>query len=567
MDGAIPRSRSRWLALAGMLLAVAMTYIDQTVVAIATPDLATELGLTRSGSQWVVTAYLIALAAGFALGGRLTDVFGSRPLVLIGVAGFAATSALCGFTPTGPAATAWLVTFRALQGLSAAAMIPAALAVVVTTFPVGDRGRALAIFFAIGGAFTALGPLAGGYLTQWTWRSIFWINIPVAVAAVVVTVLAGIPGTGRRGSVDVRGAVLIGAGMALSILGLDLAAEWGWDDARTWACLLGGLMLIGVFVLAELRTRQPLLRLRIFRDRAFAVDSAVLFFAMVAFVPVFFFASVYAQVALGYDSDGAGLYLLVFFVGYAPAAQLRGRMLDTGGAKLPMVIGGALGAVGFAGWAVTAPSASLGSQWWALLLAGAGTGFLIGPASTDAVNRAIDASYGEVTGITQTIRNYASALGLSVFGALLSNVLTSRLTGSLVASGVPAGQAASLAAVAASAEGSGADGSRSSVPIPDIVQSVLPADFAAAARPVFAAMAIALALCLVCALLHPGGRAAGPGAPGGAGGGRASGGAGGGAAGGGAAGRGAVGGPARTKMAAPATGVTKGQSLRARPRS
>ena len=180
-------AKSKNLALAAMLFAVSMTFIDQTIVAIASPNIQSELDLSRSGVQWVINGYILALAAGFALGGRLADVLGSKRVVLIGIIGFAGSSALCGFTPKGSFAEAWIIFFRIIQGLSAALMIPAALAVVVSAFPLRERGRALAIFFGVSGGLTAIGPIAGGYLTQWTWRAIFWINIPVAILAVVLT--------------------------------------------------------------------------------------------------------------------------------------------------------------------------------------------------------------------------------------------------------------------------------------------------------------------------------------------------------------------------------------------
>ena len=187
-----------------MLFAVAMTFIDQTIVAIASPNIQTELDLSRSGVQWVVNGYILALAAGFALGGRLADIIGSKRVVLVGIIGFAGASALCGFTPKGSFAEAWIIIFRVIQGLSAALMIPAALAVVVAAFPLRERGKALAIFFGVSGGLTAVGPIAGGYLTQWTWRAIFWINIPVAILAVVLTLMAGIHSAPRKEKIDWR---------------------------------------------------------------------------------------------------------------------------------------------------------------------------------------------------------------------------------------------------------------------------------------------------------------------------------------------------------------------------
>jgi EmrB/QacA subfamily drug resistance transporter len=495
---------SRNLALVAMLFAVAMTFIDQTIVAIASPTIQSELSLSRSGSQWVVNAYLLALAAVFALGGRLADVLGSRRMVVIGIVGFAASSALCGATPTGSAAAAWIIGFRVLQGISGAIMIPAALAVVVAAFGVRQRGRALALFFGVSGGLTAIGPIAGGYLTQWTWRAIFWINLPIAVLALVLTAAARIPQVRRSDRIDVRGAVLVAIGMGLSVLGFEQAQTWGWRSAATWACIVVGLGFLVVFAVVESRTASPLVKIRIFADRAFLIDNAVLFFSMIAFVPVFFFASVYSQVSLGYDANKAGLFLLVFFAGFAPAAQIGGRMLDRRGAKRPIVLGSALACAGFALWAGQAHVLALGSQWYYIVMAGAGIGLLVGPASTDAVNRSIDASYGEVTGITQTVRNYGSTLGLAVLGTVLTTVLTDRLTTSLTGLGLHHQAAEAIARTAAHGDAaSGASGSSAPPALAAALHTAIARDFATATAAVLYGMAIALGVCFLIALRYP----------------------------------------------------------------
>jgi EmrB/QacA subfamily drug resistance transporter len=488
------------LALAAMLFAVSMTFIDQTIVAIATPNLSSELSLSRSGAQWIVNAYLLALAATFALGGRVADVLGHRRVVIGGIVGFTLSSALCGATPTSSYAEAWLIVFRAAQGISAAFMVPAALAVVISSFAVRERGRALAIFFGVSGGLTAVGPIAGGYLTQWTWRAIFWVNVPVALIALALLAVAHVGTAASRERIDWRGAALVALGMGLSVLGFQEVQTWGWGNPWTWVCIVAGLVVLALFVVAELQTEFPLLRLEIFRGRAFLVDNGVLFFSMIAFVPLFFFASVYSQVSLGYDADNAGLYLMVFFAGFATAAQIGGRLLDKSGAKRPVVLGCALGTVGFAVWGARLTELELSAQWWAIVLAGAGIGFLLGPTSTDASNRAINASYGEVTGITQTVRNYGSSLGFAVLGSLLSNVFTNRLTDSLVGLGVPADTAQSIAA-----RGSAPTGTDSAPPaLKEAIAKAVRDDFAIATRWVLWGMAIALVIAFVISLLHPG---------------------------------------------------------------
>jgi hypothetical protein len=296
--------------------------------------------------------------------------------------------------------------------------------------------------------------------------------------------------------------VLTIAGMGLSVLGFEQAATWGWDNPGTWLCIVGGLAVLAFFVRLEARTEYPLIRVQVFRDRAFVIDNAVLFLSMIAFVPIFFFASVYSQVSLGYDASDAGLYLLVFFAGFAPggpgrrpdAGRRRGRR--AGGARLR----GGHGRVRPVGLEDHRPQPQR-----AVALRGhrrRRARPAAGPASTDAVNRAIGASYGEVTGITQTVRNYASALGIAVLGTALTTVLTHRLTTSFTGLGLPA-SAAEAAANGSVGQSSG--GVPASVParLREAIQSAVAADFAVATRAVLIGMAIALGAAFLVSLAHP----------------------------------------------------------------
>src|ERR687892_1089626 len=173
-----PRKR---LVLVAMIFAVAMTFIDQTIVAIAVPELQKDLSLSSTGVQWIVNGYLLSLSALFALGGRLSDMLGHRRMVTIGVVVFATASALCGATPEDGIAETWIIVCRVLQGAGAARMFPAALAIVIGSFPLHERGRAMAIFFAVAGGLTSIGPIAGGHLTQVAWLPVFWGHLPVAI--------------------------------------------------------------------------------------------------------------------------------------------------------------------------------------------------------------------------------------------------------------------------------------------------------------------------------------------------------------------------------------------------
>ena len=489
------------LVLVAMIFAVAMIFIDQTIVVLAIPSLQHDLHLSPTGSQWVVNGYLLAISAMFALGGRVSDVFGHRRVLVPAIVAFALFSALCGATPTGSIGQAWIIFFRVLQGASAAFLFPSALATVVATFPVNERGKALATFFSISGGLTSIGPIAGGYLTQWTWRSIFWINVPVAIIAIVLTLRADPTDEPHPGPIDTRGAVLIGAGMGLAVLGLQQASVWGWSSAATWVCLIVGLLLLAAFVRFELRIKDPLVPMHLFRNRAFAVDNVVLFLLSVCFVPLFFFSSIYAQVALGKSAENAGFVLLVFFIGFVIGAQVGGRVLDNRGARPTVVAGCAIAAVGFYLWGNRLTDLSFNSQWFDLALSGVGIGLVLGPVSTDALNRASRTAYGAVTGLTQTVRNFGGSLGMAVLGSILITQVTSKVVKTLTGFGVPSATAHSVAHAVSGASGSATTSRGNGGAVNKAITRAVQVDFAHATRTVIWGMAGAMAVAFVAALV------------------------------------------------------------------
>jgi predicted MFS family arabinose efflux permease len=311
----------------------------------------------------------------------------------------------------------------------------------------------------------------------------------VAIIALVL-IAASKPQTSfKPARMDYRGLVLIAFGVGLSVFGFQQSTIWGWSNPAIGLSIAVGLVLLVVFYFVELRTPSPLMQVRIFNIRPFFVENLVLWFSMLAFIPVFFFASEYAQISLGKSASEAGLFLLYFFIGFVIAAQIGGRMLDRGGAKRPVVMGCVLSAVGFALWAGKVTELSFNKQQWYIVLAGFGMGMMLGPASTDAVNRASRLSYGEATGITQTVRNYAASLGLAILGTVLVSQMRSHLTTSLISQGLPPGKAASEASTIAQSQG----GSGSVQSIPHFVRL----DFAYATRTVLIGMAIAMAAAAV----------------------------------------------------------------------
>jgi EmrB/QacA subfamily drug resistance transporter len=487
---------NRSLILTAMIFAVAMTFIDQTIVSIAAPKIQAELNLSNTDIQWAVNAYLLALAALFAFGGRLADTVGDRRMVVIGIVVFAGASAMCGLTPKGSGAEAWLVAFRAVQGLGGALMYPAALAIVVGHYPVAQRGKALALFFGIAGGLTAVGPALGGYLTEWTWRSIFWINLPVAVIALVLIRLAKPENRAKPAPLDYRGLALITAGAGLSVFGFQQSATWGWSNPLTSLTIAVGAVLLIVFVRFERHVEHPLINVAFFADRPFLLYNVVLGVAMMAFIPVFFFASEYAQIALGEDATKASLTLLYFFAGFVAAAQIGGRMLDRIGPKRPIVIGCAIACVALALWAHQVTVLEIGPQIWRIVLTGAGIGMMLGPTNTAALNRAPEGTYGEATGITQTLRTYGSSLGLAILGTTLAREFRSHLTSALVGQGLSQAQAQKTATYVSKLSGGSVGGDNVRL-IPGIVRT----SFAASTQHVLYGMSVIMGVAAVIALL------------------------------------------------------------------
>jgi len=488
--------RSRSLILTAMIFAVAMTFIDQTIVAIAAPTIQHSLSLSASGMQWAINAYLLTLAALFAFGGRLADIAGHRRMAVLGVIIFAGASALCGATPgSGAGAEAWLVAFRAVQGAGGAIMFPAAIAIVVVTFDLRSRGRALALFFGIAGGLTAIGPIVGGFLIeQWTWRGIFWINIPVALIALVLIAISKPPNEARPAPMDYRGLALIIGGVGLSVFGFQQSVLWGWGNAAIWASIAVGVILLVVFFMVERRTESPLINVHIFGNRTFTVENIILGAASMAFIPVFFFAALYGQIALAEKATKASLLILYFFLGFVVCAQIGGRMLDRIGAKRPVVLGCILAAVGFGLWASRVTDLHVGAQVAFIVMAGAGMGLMLGQANTDAINRASRYSYGEATGITQTVRNYGASLGFAILGTLLITRFKAAITTSLTAKGLPHAAASTLAAKIAQLPVGNGNGNVAVIP------AFIRADFANATRDVLYGMAIIMAVAALVAL-------------------------------------------------------------------
>ena len=419
MQGEYLRYRVLW----PLVPAMAMVMIDFTIVSISATTIQTDLHLSETAVQWLVTAYALSTAAFIAFGGRLGDIFGHRSVVVAGILIFAVSSTLCGLTPDGAdIGTPWIIFFRVMQGVGGALLVPCATVLVLDAFPPGDRGKGLSVFFIVAGLFTALGPIAGSYLTEyWTWRAIFWINVPVAILALTEMYFVKLGDEKRPSTIDWAGTFLIVAGMGLSVLGIQQSTEWGWGDPATIGSIAAGLILLAAFVRVEYRVSNPLIDVRaMVANRPFAIDNLLTFLAFGPWLGVFFFGSVYFQVCAQQPPTQAGFSILTMFYTFFLGARIGGVWMDKHGAKTPVVRGFLLAAIGMVVWAQELDQLTHIDTLTGMLLTGAGFGLIFSPLNADALNRVPEEIRGQASGIVQTFRNFGSAIGMAIMGTIVA---------------------------------------------------------------------------------------------------------------------------------------------------
>jgi EmrB/QacA subfamily drug resistance transporter len=419
----MPTEYQRYRVLWPLVPAMAMVMIDFTIVSISASTIQNDLGLSETAVQWLVTAYALSTAAFVALGGRLGDILGHRRIVITGVLLFAGASLMCGLVPDNSSIDVpWLIFFRVLQGVGGGLLIPSATVLVLDAFPPAERGKGLSVFFIVAGLFTAIGPIAGSYLTEyWTWRAIFWINVPVAALSLIEFRNAKLNDVKHPAKLDTRGAVLIVVGMALTVLGIQQSTEWGWDSPATWVSIIAGIAVLAYFVAYERKAEDPLIDVNaLLANRPFAVDNLLTFLVFAPWLAVFFFGSVYFQVAVGQNPTQAGFSILTMFYSFFVASRIGGGMMDRNGPRQPVAIGFLLGAIGMVVWGGNLSELSSSATLWGMLITGAGFGLVFSPLNTDALNRVPDEVRGQASGVTQTFRNFGSAIGMAIMGSIVA---------------------------------------------------------------------------------------------------------------------------------------------------
>ncbi|MBW8484390.1 MFS transporter [Actinomadura parmotrematis] len=433
-----------WLTLLAVALGVMMVGLDATVVSIANPAIAADLGASLSGLQWVTNAYLLALAVTLIPAGKIADRFGRKRTFLAGVAGFAAASLLIGLS--GGLGT--VIFWRVVQGVAGALLQPAGLAILRATFPAERLNAALGIWGATVGVSIAGGPIVGGLLVEnVSWESVFFLNAPLGVLALAVGlwVIRESRDEAAGGSFDLPGAALLTGGLFALVWGLIKAGEHGFGTAVPLASFAAAAVLLAAFVARELRAANPLLPMALFRSVSLSAATGLVVLAFFGMFGTIFFITLYLQQVHGMSPVGAGVRMLPMTAVFIVASPVAGALTSRFGPRVPLVLGMVLTAVALFGLARIGVDAPYLQIWPWFVLIGLAFGMLIVAGTEAIVGNAPEHLAGVAGGLQQTASQLGGVLGTAVLGTLLSGRVGDVLYGRLTEQGVPAAAAERLA--------------------------------------------------------------------------------------------------------------------------
>jgi len=416
----------RWWALGAMCFALFMIMLDNTVVNVALPSIQRSLNASTSSLEWTVNAYTLSFAVLLVTGGRLGDLFGRRKIFLAGVVIFACSSAAIGFSPS----DSWLVAWRAVQGVGSALMMPATLSIITNAFPPQERGKAIGTWAGVSAMALAIGPVVGGFLVESvSWQSIFFLNLPVAVGAVVIALFAvreSRDETVER-SVDVPGVLTLTTGLAALVLALVEGNGWGWGSGLELAMFALAAVGLSAFALVERRREVPMVDFSFFRSRTFLGANIVAFIVSFAMLAMFFFLALYMQNIRGYSPLQAGVRFLPSTVMIIVIAPLAGRLADRVGSR-PLITFGLLAVSGALFWqSHLTVSSGYGALLPGFMLMGIGMGFVMSPMSLAAMNAVDRAKAGVASGILSMNRMVGGTFGVAILGALVATLGRSKI--------------------------------------------------------------------------------------------------------------------------------------------
>ena len=435
----------KWWTLGAMCFALFMIMLDNTVVNVALPSIQRSLHTTLGNLEWTVNAYTLTFGVLLVTGGRMGDIFGRRRMFLSGVVLFAVSSAAIGLAPS----DSLLIAGRAIQGVGAAFMMPATLSIITNTFPAAERGRAIGTWAGVSALALALGPVVGGALTQYvSWRAIFFINVPVAVGAVAVTLFATHESRDETidRTIDIPGIATLSIGLTALILALVESTSWGWGSTKVIALLAIAAIGLVAFMLVELKySAAPMVQFEFFKSRTFFGANLVAFIVSFAMLAMFFLTALYIQNILGYSPLQAGVRFLPTTLMIVLIAPIAGRLADRIGPRPPMVVGLALTTLSLFLKTRITVSSGYTDLLPAFVLMGIGMALVMSPMSTAAMNAVPATKAGVASGILSMNRMVGGTFGVALLGTVFTTMSRHRLEDNLAQLPLSAAQKSAIA--------------------------------------------------------------------------------------------------------------------------
>ena len=435
----------KWWTLGAMCFALFMIMLDNTVVNVALPSIQRSLHTTLGNLEWTVNAYTLTFGVLLVTGGRMGDIFGRRRMFLSGVVLFAVSSAAIGLAPS----DSLLIAGRAIQGVGAAFMMPATLSIITNTFPAAERGRAIGTWAGVSALALALGPVVGGALTQYvSWRAIFFINVPVAVGAVAVTLFATHESRDETidRTIDIPGIATLSIGLTALILALVESTSWGWGSTKVIALLAIAAIGLVAFMLVELKySAAPMVQFEFFKSRTFFGANLVAFIVSFAMLAMFFLTALYIQNILGYSPLQAGVRFLPTTLMIVLIAPIAGRLADRIGPRPPMVVGLALTTLSLFLQTRITVSSGYTDLLPAFVLMGIGMALVMSPMSTAAMNAVPATKAGVASGILSMNRMVGGTFGVALLGTVFTTMSRHRLEDNLAQLPLSAAQKSAIA--------------------------------------------------------------------------------------------------------------------------
>jgi EmrB/QacA subfamily drug resistance transporter len=417
-----PQSGNRkWWTLAVVCVSSFMLLLDVTIVAVARPSISVDLHASFASLQWIVDAYTLTLSIALLTAGSLADIFGRKRVLAIGLVVFTGASVACAQAPN----ATLLDVFRGVQGIGAALMFSAALALIVQEFPPHERGIAFGVFGLVAGLAVALGPIIGGLLTDgFGWQAIFYINLPIGILGLVVTQrrLVNLPGPPTR--IDWPGVVTFSGAMFLAVYATIQGNDLGWTSGVILGSFAGAVVLFAAFLIIEKRRTQPMVDLALFRQRTFVGANIAAFTMSFASITLLFFLTIWFQSILGYSPIGAGLRLVVFTGATLTAAPIAGALSDKVSPRVMLTLGLVLIAGGsFFMSAILKPSSPWTAIILGMLLGGWGTGIINPTMAAASLGVVPPSRAGVASGVNNTAREAGQTAGIAVLGTLLQHTV------------------------------------------------------------------------------------------------------------------------------------------------